>query len=188
MKPDLHGADQDSLLLSYWLDELDEAQANEMEEHLFTCDLCTTRLRELLTLRDSVRGALRESRFGTAVTAGFVQRLRDSGRRIREYAIEAGGSVLCTIAPDDDFVVSRLHAPLEGVRQLDLVFEGSRMQHRSVHVPFDAASNQVTFMPSVTLLRSLGVATQRARLYAVSLDTERLIAEYTFNHRPWGTL
>ena len=188
MKPDLHGAEQDSMLLKYWLDELGDQEAADFEEHLFGCDSCTARLRELLALRDSVRRALHESRFGTAVTGGFVQRLKDSGLRIREYQLDAGGSVLCTIAPDDDFVISRLRAPLAGVRQLDLVWEDGGMQHRSVHVPFDAAANEVAFIPSVTMLRSLGVATQRARLLAVTLDSERLIAEYTFNHRPWGQI
>jgi hypothetical protein len=186
MKPDSHGEEQDSTLLAYWLDELGEPEAAEVEEHLFGCDACSARLRELLALRDSVRRALHESRFGTAVSAGFVQHLKDSGLRIREYLPEAGGSVMCTMAPDDDFIVSRLRAPLAGVRQLDLVWEDSGMQHRLVHVPFDPAANEVTFIPSVTMVRSLGAASQRARLVAVNLDSERVIAEYTFNHRPWG--
>ena len=186
MKPNLHGEEQDSTLLAYWLDELGNEDAAEFEEHLFGCDACSARLRELLALRDSVRRALHESRFGTAVTVGFIQRLKESGLRIREYQPEAGGSVMCTMAPDDDFIVSRLRAPLAGVRQLDLVWEDSGMQHRLVHVPYDAANNEVTFIPSVAMVRSLGVATQRARLLAVTLDSERVIAEYTFHHRPWG--
>ncbi len=185
MKP-VHDDDQDSTLLAYWLDELGDEEAADVEEHLFGCDRCTARLRELLALRDSVRRALPESQFGIAVTAGFVQRLKESGLRIREYQPEAGGSVMCTIAPDDDFVVSRLRAPLAEVRQLDLVWEDGGMQYRSVHVPFDSVHNEVTFIPSVAMLRSLGAATQRARLLAVTLDSERVIAEYTFNHRPWG--
>jgi len=185
MKP-VHDVEQDDRLLAWWLDELGDEDAAQLEEHLFACDTCAARLRELLALRESVRRALPESRFGTAVTAGFVQRLKDSGKRIREYHPEAGGSVLCTIAPDDDFIVSHLRAPLAGVRQLDLVWEDGGMQHRSVHVPFDAASNEVFFMPAVTMVRSLGAVTQRARLIAVTLDSERVIAEYTFHHRPWG--
>jgi hypothetical protein len=187
MKTNLHGADQDASLLAWWLDELDEAESAAFDEHLFGCDACTTRLRELLQLRESVRKTFHESEFGTAVTPGFVQRLRDSGRRLREYHVDAGGSVMCTIAPDDDFVVSRMHAPLAGVRQVDLVYENDSMQHRWAHIPFDAASNEVTFLPPVALLRSMGASTMRARLYAVTLDSERVIAEYHFIHRPWGS-
>ena len=162
-------------------------RSRRFEEHLFGCDSCTARLRELLALRDSVRRALPESRFGTAVTGGFVQRLKDSGhahprvparrrrqrvmhhrarRRFRRFAPAraAGGG-----APARPRLGGRRHAD------------------RSVHVPFDAASNEVVFIPSITMVRSLGVATQRARLLAVTLDSERVIAEYTFNHRPWGT-
>jgi hypothetical protein len=178
-------SNQDDTLLAWWLDELDAAEAAVFEEHLFGCDTCAARLRELLTLRNSVRRAVDQGRFATAVTAGFVQRLKDSGRRIREYPLEAGGSVLCTFAPDDDFVVSRLRAPLEGVRQVDLVIEEGGRQHRATHLPFDAASNEVNILQPVAVLRAMGASTQRARLVAVTLGAERVIGEYTFNHRPW---
>ena len=188
MKKAIHGGDQDATLLAWWLDELDEVQSAELEEHLFGCDACTARLRELLALRAGVRKTFHDSQFGTAVTLGFVERLRESGRRLREYRVDAGGSVMCTIAPDDDFVVSRMHAPLAGVRQVDLVYENDSMQHRWSHIPFDAANNEVTFLPPVAMLRSMGASTMRARLYAVTLDSERVIAEYHFIHRPWGEM
>jgi hypothetical protein len=186
MKPDLHGEEQDSTLLAYWLDELGEEQAAEVEEHMFNCEACSARLRELLVLRESVRQALLDSQFLTIVTGGFIRRLQESGERIRQYRLEAGGSVLCTVAPDDHLVASHLRAPLEGVRQVDFEFDGVDGEYRAVHVPFDAANNEVSFIPSMAMVRSLGVDTSRVRLLAVNLGSERVIAEYTFNHRPWS--
>ena len=185
----IHG-EEDFVLLSWWLDELATPQAHELEEHLFACDACTARLRELLGLRDSVRQALLDGQFATAVTAEFLQQLKDSGLRIREYRVPPGGSVACTVAPEDDLVVSRLEAPLTGVRQLDLIFDEGGTQHRAAHIPFDAAANEVTVIPPVAAIRKWGVATQRMRLVAVNLGSERVIGEYTFNHSPWemGTL
>ena len=182
----LHGTEQDSTLLAWWLDELAEADANEVEEHLFGCDACAARLRELSGLRAAMRGALLHGQFGTAVSPQFIQRLKASGLRVREYRVATGGSVACTVAPQDDLAVSHLEVSLAGVRQLDLVFEDERGQQRAAHIPFDAAANEVTFIPPVAVLRRLNVASQRMKLLAVTADSERLLGEYTFNHSPWG--
>jgi hypothetical protein len=185
MKP-FHGAEADTVLLAWWLDELPEAEANELEEHLFACDECAARLKDLLGLRESVQRALLDARFVTAVSPGFLQQIKESGLRIREYRVAAGGSVTCTIAPEDDLVVSRLEAPLAGVRQLDLIFDDGGTQHRAAHIPFDAASGEVTVIPPVAVIRGWKSATQRMRLVAVNLGAERVIGEYTFNHSPWA--
>lgn len=182
----VHDADQDATLLAWWLDELDAEKSDEVEEHLFSCEVCSARLRQLLRLREAVHDALSDGQFGTVVTAKFIRGLTESGTRIREYRLPPGGSVLCTIAPQDDFVVSHLQAPLDDVRQLDLVIDADGETHRLGHVPFDAATNEVTFIPPVALLRRLGHASQRIRLVAVTLGGERVIGEYTFNHAPWG--
>jgi len=186
MTPHVHDSELDSKLLSYWLDELDEAQASEVEEHLFACEGCAARLRELLDLRNAVRAALRDSRFAAVVTPAFVRRLQAAGLRLREYHLLPGGSVPCTFAPTDDFVVSHLHAPLAGVRQVDLVYDDGHSQHRAPHLPFDAAADEVTVIPPVAMLRNLGTATHRMRLFAVTPSSERLLGEYTFNHEPWS--
>ena len=46
-----HGPDGDAALLAWWLDELPEAEADALEEHLFACDECAARLKSLLGLR-----------------------------------------------------------------------------------------------------------------------------------------
>ncbi len=175
----------EAALLSYWLDELDEAAAAEVEEHLFECDECAARLREIVRLGGAIRQTLLDGRIATAVTPAFIGRLKDGGLCLREYRLEPGDSVYCTIAPQDDFVISRLRAPLEGVRQLDLVIDAQGRQHRAAHVPFDAASGEVTFIPPAAALRTLGTETQRMRLIAVTPGAERVIGEYTFNHQPF---
>ena len=175
-----------SELLAYWLDELDEAAANAVEEHLFQCDECAARLRGLIQLGAAVRAEFLEGRVSMVVTAPFISRMQSNGARLREYALQPGGSVNCTIAPDDDYVVSHLQAPLEGVRQLDLVVDlpdGTR--HRAPHIPFDAATGEVTFIPPAAVVRKSGHATQRMELVAVENGADRLIGAYTFNHAPY---
>ena len=172
-------------LLAWWLNELEEEEAHGIEAHLFECDDCGARVRELLQLGAAVRRALLEGHVAGAVSARFITRLREDGLNIREYHLEAGGSVACTVAPDDDLVVSYLRAPLEGVDRLDAVFEDHTGTHRSTQIPFDPARNEVSFIAPTALLKAWGAAQQRVRLLAVAKDEERLIGEYTFNHSPW---
>jgi hypothetical protein len=175
-----------SELLAYWLDELDEAAADAVEEHLFGCAACTAQLRELIQLGGAVRSEFVSGNLGMVVTAPFVRRMQAGGIRTREYTLQPGGSVNCTIAPQDDFVISRLQAPLGDVRQLDLVYDVlDGAPRRATHIPFDAATGEVTVIPPAAALRTLGHATQRMVLVAVENGTDRTIAEYTFNHSPY---
>ena len=177
----------DETLLAYWLDELDDDATREVEEHVFECDDCGARLREILQLRAGVRGALRAGVLASVVSTAFIDKLRGDGLRVREYRLEPGGSVACTVGPDDDLAVSYLRAPLGGIRQLDLEIEGAGVSHRSTHIPFEAAANQVALIAPTAFLKTLGVASQRMRLLAVTQESERVVGEYTFNHYPWGT-
>lgn len=182
MKPTEHPT---SDLLAYWLDELDEAQVEAIEEHLFHCDACGARLRELIQLGGAVRKALLKGEFATVVTPSFIRRLQDAGAQLREYHVQPGGSVHCTVAPQDDFVVSHLRADLGDARQIDLVIDdGYGSQHRFRHVAFNAAAGEVTVIPPVAHVRKLGEVRQRMQLLAVDLSSERVLGEYEFNHSP----
>jgi hypothetical protein len=174
-------------LLAYWLGELDDAGAEAVEEHLFRCDACGARLRELIQLGGAVRKALLKGEFGTVVTHSFTRRMQAAGVRIREYHLEPGGSVNCTIAPEDDLVISHLRAEVGDERQIDLVVDDGDggSTHRCRHIAFNAGTGEVTFIPPVGLLRKLGKDRQRLRLMAVDKSSERLLGEYTFNHSPY---
>jgi hypothetical protein len=189
MTPDIHADHPTSDLLAYWLDELEDAGAESIEEHLFHCDACGAHLRELIQLGGAMRKALLNGRFCTVVTPSFVRRLQSAGVRIREYHLEPGGSVNCTLAPEDDFVISHLRAEVGDVCQIDLVIDdghGSSV-HRAPHIAFNAATGEVTVIPPVALLRTLGQDRQRMRLMAVDRSSERLLGEYTFNHSPYDS-
>ena len=187
MTPDNHADHPTSDLLAYWLGELDEAGAEAVEEHLFRCDACGARLRELILLGGAVRKALLKGEFGTVVTPSFTRRLSAAGVRIREYHLEPGGSVNCTVAPEDDLVISHLRVEVGDVRQIDLIVDDGDggSTHRSRHIAFNAGTGEVTLIPPVALLRTLGKDRQRMRLMAVDKSSERLLGEYTFNHSPY---
>jgi anti-sigma factor RsiW len=171
-------------LTEYWLGELDAADEAELEEHLLSCAQCTAQLQRIVQLRDAISRATREGRLHAVLEASFVSKLQADGLRVREYHLDPGGSVACTVAPNDDLVVAHLHASLQDVRQLDLVSHdlAAGTQLRMHDVAFHPKSGAVVLASNVTALRQLTAATLRVRLVSVEDAGEREIGTYTFNH------
>jgi hypothetical protein len=137
-------------------------------------------------LAEGVRQLVREGGLAIAVLPAIVERLHRDGRRIREYRVAPGGAVQCTVGPEDDVVLARLVADLHDVYRLDLVFRvDDGPEQRLPDLPFDPAAGEVMFAPSADVLRAQPAHVERFRLLAVGPKGERLLGEYTFDHRPW---
>jgi hypothetical protein len=172
-------------LLEFWLGELDEARELRLDEHLLACAACSERLRTIVDLGAAVRREFLRGRCGCVLPAPFIRRVKEAGLRVREYSLEPGGSVNCTVTPDDDLVVAHLHAALGDVRRLDVVIhDPTAGTQRAIDVAFDPETDSLTMVPSVSYLRTLGHARQRVQLVTVEGADERVIADYTFNHSP----
>ena len=116
-----------------------------------------------------------------------MQRLAGQGVRLREYRVARGGSVNCTVAPDDDLLVTRLEAPLAGVERLDVDFLDANGQSiRRLHdVPFDPAAGEVVITQQIQVVRAMPATTVRYRLYDMASPSgERLVSEYALHHTP----
>lgn len=173
-------------LVAYWLGESPEEGGASLEEHLFGCADCTGRLDGIVALARGVRAAVTEGRIDMVVSAPFVEAMRRAGLALREYRLDPGGSVNCTIRADDDAVISRLRAPLAGVERLDVV----RLQDRGepgvrlFDVPFDPSAGEVLLIPSNAWLKTMPAFTMRMRLIATSRGVETPLGDYTFHHMP----
>lgn len=177
-------------LIAYWLGELDGVREAQLEEHLLGCEACSANLGQLVRVGEGIRHATRAGSVHAVLPAAFIQRLQASGVRVREYRLQPGGSVNCTVAPEDDLVVAHLHAPLRDVQRLDLLFDDvtSGARWRVEDVAFDPAADEVALASNTTDLRRLPVTTQHLQLVAVERAAERVIADYTFNHSPYSPL
>jgi hypothetical protein len=174
-------------LLEYWLGELDDAREAHLDEHLLGCGHCSANLQSLVDIAGEVRAAVRAGAVHAVLTDAFLKRLAAQGLRLREYRVPHNGSVYCTVAPEDDLLITRLDAPLAGVERLDLERlrgEGEILE-RLRDVPFDAAAGEVVIAERMERMRALPASTLRMRLLAVAPSGERLVGEYTFNHTPW---
>jgi hypothetical protein len=173
-------------LVAYWLGEVPEQREATLEEHLFGCAHCTKRLEGLAALAAGVRAAVKDGKVSMVVSAPFVEAMKQAGLCLREYRLEPGGSVNCTIGADDHAVISRLRAPLAGVTRLDVVRirGGGEPEERLADVPFDAETGEVLMIPSAAWLKTMSAFTMRMRLIAVGEGGEKQIGDYTFNHSP----
>ena len=165
-------------LVAYWLGELDEAHEAALEEHYLGCAVCSATLAEVEALAEGVRRGM--GRVDSVLTSRFIEQLQSSGLRIREYRVPLNGSVNCTVAPEDQLLLSRLQAPLGGLDRVDLIVGEQRLED----IPFDAASGEVVVVPSLARVRAMPAQTEVMRLVAVEAGGERVIGEYTFNHTP----
>ncbi len=173
-------------LLDYWLGGTDDAATETIDAHLLQCDACGAALDGVIALSRGVKEAFRGGAVPSMLSAPFVERLKAAGRRVREYHVPHNGSVVCSVAPEDDLLVSRLAAPLHGVTRLDALFALSFApggEKRLSDVPFDAAAGEVLFAPKLTEVRGLPSHEMVVRLLAVDAAGEREVGHYTFHHQ-----
>ncbi len=175
------------LLVQYWLGELDESREVLFEEHLFGCAYCTAHLQALVGIADGIRALIRNGSVRGVVSHDFLERLATQGLSLREYQVAQGGSVNCTVAPDDDLIVARLRAPLAGVTRLDLVVSDQEgvEQERLQDIQFNAAAGEIVYIPSIEYIRTLPATTISIHLLAMDNERSIQIGEYTFLHTPW---
>jgi hypothetical protein len=177
-------------LLAYWLGEQDAATEARTEEHYLGCSRCSRLLEELASLAQGVRTVANAGAFDAVLTEHFVQMQKERGQHVRAYHLSHNGSVNCTIAPQDDLVVSYLEAPLADVTRLDLIFVGpdGKTETRREDIPFVAKSGNVLIATNAAILRTLPKAAMRIRLLAVNGHGERIIGDYRFDHTPYEEL
>jgi hypothetical protein len=174
-----------AVLLDYWLALLPTAEEDAVEQHLFGCDDCGDRLREMIDLSEGVRTLARSGTLRVVVGDDLVQHAVDAGLRVREYALAPGQTVQCTISADDDLLVARLTADLSGATRVDLSFCDSHgvERQRMTDIPVRSEAGSVILHESVTVAKGSPSTTMTARLLAVDPEgDERLLGEYTFQH------
>ncbi len=174
-----------AVLADYWLAALAKAEEEAVEEHLFACDECGTRLREFIALAGEIHKLAREGSLIMVISDEFLKRAAEQGLRVREYSPPRSGSVACTVSAEDDFLIGHLTADLTTAKRVDLSFcDGQGVERlRLPDIPFHSQASRVSFQQSITYAKAAPSETMIARLLALDeAGRERLIGEYTFNH------
>jgi hypothetical protein len=174
-----------TVLADYWLAVLPQAEEESVEKHLFQCDECGDRLREVIALSDGLRNLGRGGSLRMVVSDAFLRRAAEEGLRVRQYAPPRGGSVQCTVTAEDDILIGRLAADLKGARRVDLAIcdERGAEQARLRDIPVNPSVGDVILQESMTFAKASPTSKMIMRLLDVDeAGHEQLIGEYTFNH------
>lgn len=173
------------VLAEYWRAALATRDEEAVEEHLFRCDECGQRLREVIALAEGIRRLAREGSLRMFVSDAFLKRAAEDGMRVRQYTVEPGGRVECTVTAEDDILIGRLAANLSAVPRVDFCMcdETGVERLRLEDVPVDAGTGDVIFQESIAYAKAMPSGRLIVRL--VGFDeggSERPLGEYTFNH------
>ena len=174
-----------AVLGDYWLAALANSEEEAVELHLFECDWCGARLREVITLAEGVRKLAREGSLRMVVSDSFLKRVAEEGLRIREYTPPAGGGIQCTVTAEDNFLIARFAANLSEAKRVDLCIcdELGVEQLRLPDIPVQSGATNVVYLESITLAKAMPTSKMIARLVTVDeAGDERLLGEYTFHH------
>jgi anti-sigma factor RsiW len=106
-------------LVDYLLDELEPAEAERVEDHVFECSSCAKRLESIYRIADAVADAVRHGEVGGTVNDAVVTRATEEGLTVREYRIAPGETVPCAAGPED-LVAVRLSGDFAGFGELTL--------------------------------------------------------------------
>lgn len=181
----------DDAALADWLaGELDEAQGRALEEHLFDCEGCARRLESIERLTAGVAELVRRGGVATSVTRATLERAIRDGLQLREYGIPAGGSVDCTAAPRDDYVVVRLAGPFAERDDLVLEVAAEEGSGRAFGDPFampvavdrDGPDEVLLFFPGEVVR---GYPRSRWTMHVVDGTGSRR-GPFVMQHTPWG--
>src|SRR5262245_31330732 len=99
-----------AVLADYWLAALAQPEEEAVEEHLFGCDQCGARLREIVALAEEVRKLASQGSLTMVISDMFVKRAAEQGFRLREYSPPRFGIAECTVSAEDDFLIGHLSA------------------------------------------------------------------------------
>jgi hypothetical protein len=174
-----------AILADYWIGSMADADEDAVEEHLFRCDLCGHRLRQVILLADGIRKLAREGSLRMVVSDVFLQRAAESGLAVREYTIPPGGSVECTVTADDDILIGRVAANLSGAKRVDICICDERgvEQQRLPDIPVHSGATGITFHESIKFLKAAPSMKMIMRLVTFDAKgSEHTAGEYTFNH------
>lgn len=165
-------------LLMLALDELDDAEATEVEAHVLACGACAARFERLLRLGALLGEIVRAGAMSFAVTPSLTAELEAAGLVSRAYRLAPEEIVPCSVGADDIYALTTLEAKLDDVARLDLTVTLPAATMRMTDVPFARERGLVAYVTPSRHLRQL----PSTRVTIELLDGDRRIGRYFLDH------
>jgi hypothetical protein len=147
----------DETIVDYWSGGLPVQQAEALEEHVFSCAACATRLEAVAAMADGITSLARQGRFSGIISRGTLNRLQRDGVRVRVYSLLPGDVVPCAVFADDDLVVTSLRGDFAGVDAVTISVTGSAPLSGIVldDVPVVATEGELLWAAPGSLIRQM---------------------------------
>jgi hypothetical protein len=168
-------------LLDYYLGELSsEEAAEELEEHLFTCEACSSKLDAIHRMAASIVALVRRGEVSSGGTTALLNRMARDRLNLRHYIIQPGETVACTVGKDDDFMVGHFVLP-QVEKRIDMrVLDASDNEMMRVDdIVIDVrAQHAIMFIPS----RPVQTEESAVWHYVLVGEDEREVGRYSMDH------
>lgn len=107
-------------LARFWLDEISEEEAIDLEDHVFQCDACDASLRRFAAIGQGIRVSHAMERLPPLLTSEQLAALRARGMRLEVEHLSPGAVSKRLVDPSLDGLVWVLHADLSAAARVDL--------------------------------------------------------------------
>jgi len=178
--------------IAYVMGELDPEREAQIETRYFAEEESSRRIEIVQQLGEAVAALFTSSGLTVCGTDALARRASEAGLRLRTYVLPEGGGVLCTAAPEDDFVVVRFDVPSAPAdERIDLSMRihladggpaDARVTEDLIHDP--SVGQVVCFYPGA-LVRSFPKSRWELELRSQGPEGHRVIGTYEMNHTPW---
>jgi hypothetical protein len=173
-------------LADYWTSDLEAAEVERIEGHVFECADCAARLADSERLRQRLRDTIRAGAFHAFITDSVLNQLSRDGVRVRTYTVDPGSRVECAVWADDEVIVARLRGDFSGVTSVSSVMrlDTGEEVDRVVDAPIGDGSRELLFALSADGLRRGPDKPMRLTVTAGPDPQGRdVLGEYVFDHR-----
>ena len=128
-------------IVAYWAGDLDVAQTDAVEEHVFACAACTATSARVAAISEKLR-----SLEPSIISAARLAELRAAGRHIDDNTVDPGQRTRVVFGPQD-FIVHHLRglelADVDRVGVVIRVDETDQILAEYPSAPFEMASGEV---------------------------------------------
>lgn len=186
MSPSAHlGLDE---LLEYYLGELASERAELVETHVFECTVCGDRLDALHRSAAAMVALVRGGEIAGWGTGALANRMARDRLNVRQYVVEPGDTVACTVAAGDDYLMGRFVLPDGEVGLVDMhVFDAAGVQVMRVDdLVIDARSRHAIMLIPARPTHTEPSTLLRYVLVTSSDGGERELARYGLDHTALG--
>ena len=158
MMPKCQARIPDAALLDYWARDLADGDETErVEEHLFACADCSSRLHQLAALGTGLATLVRQGRVSGIVSRALLNRMQRDGMHVRLYSLVPGETVPCAVFPGDELVVAALRADFSGVAAVTLSVTGPGDSPKGEidDVPVSGPAGEVLWATPAAIVRQM---------------------------------